>query len=112
MGSDAVEIQNGFGIKAKMQIWQEEFLRRQGVNFTNILRAAFAPISFHQKKSNLSLSTEMLLKRLSYEKGERKILVKSTPSCNPLWEPKIGRLEIKFFFKRNYDPRIPKTTFF
>ena len=50
-----------------------------GFNFTNVLRAAFAPISLRQKKSNLSVSTEKLLKRLLYEKGAHKMLVKLTP---------------------------------
>ena len=36
------------------------------------------------KKSNLSLSTEKLLKRLSYEKGARKMLVKLTPGFTDL----------------------------
>ena len=47
------------------------------VNFTNILRAAFVPISFRQKNAILS-GTKKLLKRLLYKTAARKMLVKLT----------------------------------
>ena len=49
-------------------------------NLTNILQAAFVPISVCQKNTNRTLSREKLLKMLSYEKAARKMLVKLTPS--------------------------------
>ena len=49
-----------------------------GVNFTNILRAAFAPISLRRKIINLSLKYKKLLERLSYKKFVHKMLVKLT----------------------------------
>ena len=48
-------------------------------NFTNILQAAFAPISFLQKNTNLAIGREKLLKMLLYEKAPHKMLVKLTP---------------------------------
>ncbi len=50
-----------------------------GVNFTNILRAAFAPKSFCQKITNPNFKHIKAAKKLSYEKSARKILVKLTP---------------------------------
>jgi hypothetical protein len=50
-----------------------------GVNFTNILCAAFAPKSFRQKITNPNVSTKKLCKKLLYKKAARKILVKLTP---------------------------------
>ena len=56
------------------------FKRRYSlVNFTNILRAAFAPISFGEKNTNLALSREKLLKIFLYKKAACKMLVKLTP---------------------------------
>ena len=46
------------------------------VNFTNILSAAFAPISLHQKVQTWNVSTAKLLKRLSYKKDACRMLVK------------------------------------
>ena len=48
------------------------------VNFTNILRAAFSPISFCQKIQTYAVGTKKLLKRLSYKKAAHKMLVKLT----------------------------------
>ena len=59
-------------------MWEHGFEDTLGVNFTNILRAAFAPISLRRKITNLNVSTEKLLKTLSYEKAARKLLVKLT----------------------------------
>ena len=50
------------------------------VNFTNKLRAAFAPISLRQKIINLSLKYKKLFKQLSYGKAAHKILMKLTPA--------------------------------
>ena len=50
-----------------------------GVNFTNILRAAFAPISFHQMNTNLSRKCKKLLERLLYKKAACKMLVELSP---------------------------------
>ena len=55
------------------------FLILPVVNFTNILQAAFAPISLRQKVQTYNVSTEKLLKRLLYEKAAHKMLVKLTP---------------------------------
>jgi hypothetical protein len=46
------------------------------VNYTNILRSAFAPIFFPQKITNPNCKH---LKALKYEKVVRKMLVKLTP---------------------------------
>jgi hypothetical protein len=51
------------------------------VNFTNILRAAFAPISLRRylcakKVQTFNLITKKLRAKLSYEKAARKMLVK------------------------------------
>ena len=55
---------------------------REVVNFTNILRATFAPISFQQKNTNLSRkSTKELHKTFLYEKDAPKTLVKLTQGC-------------------------------
>ena len=53
------------------------------VNFTNILQAAFAPISFCQENINLSRKYKKLLKRLLYKKAAFKMLVKLTPDRKP-----------------------------
>ena len=49
------------------------------VNFTNILRAAFSPISFCQKITNSNCQQIKVVKTLLYKKAARKILVKWTP---------------------------------
>jgi hypothetical protein len=54
----------------------------QGPNFTNILKAAFAPIFLRQKCTNTNVqnvSTNKLCANLWYEKAAGKILVKLTP---------------------------------
>ncbi len=52
-----------------------------GPNFTNILKAAFAPIFLHQK-STKNVSTNKLRAKLSYDKAARKMLVKLTPASH------------------------------
>jgi hypothetical protein len=42
------------------------------VNFTNILRAAFAPMFLRQKLQTLNISTKKLGAKLWYEKATRK----------------------------------------
>ncbi len=49
------------------------------VNFTNIKRAAFAPIFLHKKVQTLKVSTKSWAKTLSYKKAVRKMLVELTP---------------------------------
>jgi hypothetical protein len=50
----------------------QSYNRRTGVNFTNILKAAFAPIFLRQKSVNLlSVSTKMPLEKLSYKKSHK-----------------------------------------
>ena len=49
-----------------------------GVNFTNKLQSAFAPVFFCQKIQNRTISREKLLKIISYEKAVHKMLVKLT----------------------------------
>ena len=56
-------------------ISQKNNLGSAGVNFTNKLRAAFAPISLHRKIINLSIKYKKLLKRLSYGKAAHKMLM-------------------------------------
>ncbi len=52
----------------------------QGVNFTKILRAAFAPIFLHQKNTNLECKyKKKLCTKLLYEKAARKMLMKFSP---------------------------------
>ncbi len=58
----------------------------QGVNFTNILRAAFAPVFLRQK----NISTKKLRAKLLYETAAHKMLVKLTPGlrscCTNSWD--------------------------
>jgi len=49
------------------------------VNFSNILRAAFAKIFFRQKLQIQTLSREKLLKTLLFEKSVHKMLIELTP---------------------------------
>ncbi len=49
-----------------------------GVNFTNILWAAFAPKSFHQTITNPTCKHIKGVQKLWYEKAAGKILVKLT----------------------------------
>ena len=72
--------------KEKLELNELNFLldwfhsdKQAFVNFINNLRAAFAPISFRQKIVNVNVSTEKLLKTLSYKKNAPKMLVKLTP---------------------------------
>jgi hypothetical protein len=51
------------------------------VNFTKILQAAFAQISFHQNLQSQTVIREKLLKTLSYKKASYKMLVKLIPGC-------------------------------
>jgi hypothetical protein len=53
---------------------------RPGVNFTNILRAAFAPKSICQKITNPNCKHIKAAQKLLYKKSAHKILVKLTPS--------------------------------
>jgi len=46
------------------------------VNFTNILRAGFAPIFFLKKLQSQIVSRKKLHKTLSYKKAAHKMLVK------------------------------------
>jgi hypothetical protein len=50
-----------------------------GINFTNILLAAFAPKSFCQKITNPNCKYTKGAKKLVYEKYAHKTLVKLTP---------------------------------
>jgi hypothetical protein len=51
-----------------------------GVNFTNILLAAFAPKSFRQKITNPTCKhIKAMQKKLLYKKSAHKILVKMRP---------------------------------
>ncbi len=52
------------------------------VNFTNILRAAFAPIFFHQKSTNLKYRYKKLCAKLLNEKATCKMLVKINTGLN------------------------------
>jgi hypothetical protein len=52
---------------------------RAGVNFTNILLAAFAPKSFRQKIANLNCKHIKGAKKLLFKKSAHKILVKLAP---------------------------------
>ena len=52
------------------------------VNFTNILRADFALISFRQKIQTQTVITEKLHKIFAYKKAVRKMLVKLTPDVS------------------------------
>jgi len=60
---------------------QQRCKNRHGpvVNFINILRAAFAPIFWRQKISNLTVTTEKLPQILLYKKVAHKTLMKLTP---------------------------------
>jgi hypothetical protein len=51
-----------------------------GVNFTNILGAAFAPKSFHQKITNPNCKHIKDAQKTVVQKAARKILVKLTPA--------------------------------
>ena len=49
-----------------------------GVNITNILQAAFLPLSFCQKITNTNCKYRKAVKTLLYKKDARKMLVKLT----------------------------------
>ena len=49
------------------------------VNFTNILRAAFMPISFRQKSTNLKCKYKKAAQKNCVQKAAHKMLVKLTP---------------------------------
>ena len=57
--------------------------------------SSFCANILSQKKSNLSLSTEKLLRRLSYKKGVRKMLVKLLPSQKKINEHNYERRKRK-----------------
>jgi len=50
------------------------------VNYINILQAAFAQISFRQIFLSQTVTREQLHKKLLYEKGANKMMMKLTPS--------------------------------
>jgi hypothetical protein len=54
-------------------------LRLPGVNFTNNIRAAFAPIFLRKKSTNLKSKYKKFCAKLLYVKAARKMLVKLTP---------------------------------
>jgi len=66
------------------------------VNFTNILQAAFALISFYKKLQSQTVSSEKLHNSLLWEKFAHKMLVKLTPGTvivmllheNVIWRKK------------------------
>ena len=53
-----------------------------GVNFTNIFRAAFPPISLCQKNTNLSHKYKKAAQKTFVQKAARKMVVKLTPGRN------------------------------
>jgi hypothetical protein len=61
--------------------WNKKVFCRStpGVNFTNILWAAFAPKSFRQKITNPNCKHIKAAQKIFYEKAAHKILVKLTP---------------------------------
>ncbi len=85
-------------------IWQP--LRHTlGVNFTNILRAAFAPIFLRQKKvQTLNLSTKKFCTKLLYEKAVRKMLAKLTlcPRSNYNYNPFLPSISLKSLVSDGY----------
>jgi hypothetical protein len=54
-------------------------IRTPGVNFTNIIRAAFAPIFLRQKSLILKSKYKKVLRKHLYEKVARKMLMKLAP---------------------------------
>jgi hypothetical protein len=67
--------------------WLYELVLKLGVYFTDILRAAFAPIFLCQKRYKPQISSKKLYAKLSYEKVARKMLVIFTPY--ELWPLKV-----------------------
>jgi len=63
-------------IKDDLASNREDYDRKEGLNFTNILRAPFAPIFFHQKLQSLNATREKLRKTLLYKKFEHIMLMK------------------------------------
>jgi len=71
-----------------------------GVNFINILRAAFAPNSFGKKLQSQTVTREKLPKTLSYRKGTHKMLMKLTTRTEK------GKRELCGF---SFSPPLPLT---
>jgi hypothetical protein len=58
--------------------WNQNICTSPGVNFTNIIRAAFAPIFLRQKSTNLKSKYKKFCAKHSYKKAARKMLMKLT----------------------------------
>jgi hypothetical protein len=71
----------------------------QGVNFTNIFNAAFAPIFFHQKSTIPKCKHKNLCAKLLYEKAACKMLVKLikvTEDDNCTWAVRLEEDLVRF----------------
>ena len=55
-------------------------VQRPVVNYTNVLRATFAPISLRQKRTNLQCKYRKAAQNISFQKADCKMLVKLTPA--------------------------------
>ncbi len=94
--------------------------RGTGVNFTNILRAAFAPIFLRQKCTNPESQYKKKRRaKLSYEKAARKILVNLSvnafvwPPYKPVWKrvcvlssDLLAGLKFFAFFRQMWPPAL------